>query len=88
MFACGYFPLPASIVAEGGCRAVKNPAPEAGRLGVNLCNLNGRNASLFQGAGLRPRLLNFMGDFIWFVVLVAAWVVLTQWVLPRFGVPT
>jgi hypothetical protein len=29
-----------------------------------------------------------MSDFVWFVVLIAAWVVLTQWVLPRFGVPT
>jgi hypothetical protein len=29
-----------------------------------------------------------MPDWIWFVVVVAAWIVLNRWVLPRFGVKT
>ena len=88
MLACGYFPLPASIVAEGGCRAVKNPVLAAGAISRKSLQPEPAECIFIPGAGLRPRLLNFMGDFVWFVVLVAAWVVLTQWVLPRFGVPT
>jgi predicted nucleic acid-binding Zn ribbon protein len=29
-----------------------------------------------------------MPDWIWIVALVAVWVVLNRWVLPRFGVRT
>ena len=34
-----------------------------------------------QGAAIMP-------EWMWFVVIVLAWVVLTQWVLPKLGVPT
>jgi hypothetical protein len=29
-----------------------------------------------------------MPEWMWFVVAVLAWVVLTQWVLPKLGIPT
>ncbi len=29
-----------------------------------------------------------MNEWMWFVLVVLAWVVLTQWVLPRFGIHT
>jgi hypothetical protein len=29
-----------------------------------------------------------MGELGWFVLIVAAYLVLTQWVLPKLGVPT
>ncbi len=29
-----------------------------------------------------------MPEWMWFVVAIVAWVVLTQWVLPKLGVPT
>jgi hypothetical protein len=29
-----------------------------------------------------------MPEWMWIVVIVLAWVVLTQWVLPKLGVPT
>lgn len=29
-----------------------------------------------------------MNDFLWFIVFLAGYILLTQWVLPRLGVPT
>jgi hypothetical protein len=29
-----------------------------------------------------------MSEWMWLVLAVLAWVVLTQWVLPKLGVPT
>jgi hypothetical protein len=29
-----------------------------------------------------------MSDWLWMILLVAGYVVLTQWVLPKLGVPT
>jgi hypothetical protein len=29
-----------------------------------------------------------MPQWAWFLVFVAAWVVLTQWLLPKLGLPT
>ncbi len=29
-----------------------------------------------------------MSEWMWFVFALVAWVVLTQWVLPKLGVPT
>ncbi len=29
-----------------------------------------------------------MPEWMWIVVLVLVWVVLTQWVLPKLGIPT
>jgi hypothetical protein len=34
-----------------------------------------------QGAAIMP-------EWMWFVIIVVAWVALTQWVLPKLGVPT
>jgi len=31
---------------------------------------------------------NLMPDWLWFVVIFVAYIVLMRWVLPRFGVPT
>ncbi len=32
--------------------------------------------------------MKLMPDWLWFVVLFAAYIVLMRWVLPRLGVPT
>jgi hypothetical protein len=29
-----------------------------------------------------------MPDWIWMIVFIAAWLLLTQWLLPKLGVPT
>jgi hypothetical protein len=29
-----------------------------------------------------------MTDFVWVLILLACWIVLTRWVLPWLGVPT
>jgi hypothetical protein len=29
-----------------------------------------------------------MPQWAWFIVLIAAWICLTQWLLPKLGVPT
>ncbi len=29
-----------------------------------------------------------MREWMWFVVAIVAWVVVTQWLLPKLGVPT
>jgi hypothetical protein len=29
-----------------------------------------------------------MHDWMWFVAAVLAWVALTQWILPKLGIPT
>ena len=29
-----------------------------------------------------------MSQWMWFVIALVAWVVLSQWVLPKLGVPT
>jgi hypothetical protein len=29
-----------------------------------------------------------MPDFVWMLIIIAGWIVLTRWVLPRFGVAT
>ena len=32
--------------------------------------------------------INNMPDWIWMVVFIGAWLLLTQWLLPKLGVPT
>jgi hypothetical protein len=29
-----------------------------------------------------------MTDFVWILIVLAAWIVLNRWVLPRFGIST
>lgn len=29
-----------------------------------------------------------MSDLVWLLIVLGAWIVLTRWVLPRFGVAT
>jgi hypothetical protein len=29
-----------------------------------------------------------MPDWIWMIAIIAAWLLLTQWLLPKLGVPT
>jgi len=31
---------------------------------------------------------NAMSDFVWILIVLAAWFALTRWILPAFGVPT
>ncbi len=32
--------------------------------------------------------IKLLPDWLWFITLLAVYVVLVRWVLPRFGVPT
>jgi uncharacterized membrane protein len=32
--------------------------------------------------------MNKMPDWIWMIAIIAAWLLLTQWLLPKLGVPT
>ncbi|MBP1597235.1 MAG: hypothetical protein H6Q05_2612 [Acidobacteria bacterium] len=39
-------------------------------------------------APVEHRGMNAMPDYVWILIVLAAWFALTRWILPAFGVPT